>query len=312
MTRLHSGGRYRTDRVVAVRGELAGVRSGIAPTADSYALRRPTGTGFAVGRFPRDLLIRLTDYPDLPLRMSAHDTIKAGRSTLLLRLQLPIGGKMTSVAYKRARFKHWWKAVGALFRPNAVLRTWRLGRELERHGISTAAPLAAIVPSRWSWRKPSYLMTVWLDDTQNVSVYGQSLSDLPGRIRHRRARSAAKTVGQLLGTLHARGFSHRDLKPANILLVPDDSDGVEAYVIDLDGARQHRHVSRHRRLRNLSRLAVAADDCAATRSDQLRFLKAWLIASDADPADWKRWWRDLSRITRRRAMLRRRSGVRTR
>ncbi|MCA9069362.1 MAG: hypothetical protein KDA84_10585, partial [Planctomycetaceae bacterium] len=48
-------------------------------------LKRWRGMGYAVEGISRDTLIRLIDFPELPLRIHTRDTIKAGRSALLVR-----------------------------------------------------------------------------------------------------------------------------------------------------------------------------------------------------------------------------------
>ena len=39
---------------------------------------------------------------------------KQGNTALLVRAELPLSGRMTSVAYKRVSRKNWWKKLGAI------------------------------------------------------------------------------------------------------------------------------------------------------------------------------------------------------
>ena len=65
-------------------------------------------------------------------------------------------------------------------------------------------------------------------------------------------------------------------------------------MIDLDGARRHVWLSGSRRLRDLSRLALAMESqTLVTHSARLRFLLAYLKIR-GEPADaWKPLWKRL-------------------
>lgn len=265
-------------------------------------LKRARNVGYAAIGISRDTLIRLIDFPELPLRIHTRDTIKAGRSALLVRGEFPIGGRMVSVAYKRIERKNVWKVLSAWVFGNRTLRTWRMGLTLLRLGIPTAAPLFVVVPRWYLPGRPSYLACEWLGQGRNLSQYAQRLSELSPREAQKRLHSAASALGELVGKLHAKRISHRDLKAGNLLLVNRPSS-VEAYVIDLDGARRYVWLPRFRRLRDLSRLVSAMESHAGlTRTARLRFLMAYLKTSGETPADWKSHWRRLVLLAKRRGL----------
>src|SRR5690606_34782469 len=114
------------------------------PKPANRRLARGTRAGCAVPEFSHACLVRLLEYPALPLRIDTREIVKAGHTALIVRTELPVAGRLVPVAYKRVRRKNWWKVLTALLRPNAALRTWRLGHELLARGIATARPLAAI------------------------------------------------------------------------------------------------------------------------------------------------------------------------
>ncbi len=258
--------------------------------------------GYAVDCVSRDTLIRLIDYPELPLRIHTRDTIKAGRSALLVRGEFPIGGRMVAVAYKRVTRRTWWKVFSAWFSGNRTLRTWRMALRLQRLGISTPSPLLVVVP-RWHqpWR-PSYSAMEWLPQSLNLTAYAEWLQDLPLSEARLRLHSAAEQLGELIGTMHARGVSHRDLKAGNLLLI-NKSSSVEAFVIDLDGACRYVWLPRFRRLRDLSRLVRAMEaEKTLTRSARLRFLQSYLRSFGEVVDSWKSIWRQLARLAQKRQM----------
>jgi tRNA A-37 threonylcarbamoyl transferase component Bud32 len=256
----------------------------------------------------RDTLVRLVDFPELPLRIHTKDTIKAGRTALLVRGEIPIGRRMVSVAYKRIERRNGWKVLSACLFGNRTLRTWRMGLTLLRLGIPTAAPLLAVVPRWYRPANASYLACEWLSQGRNLTQYAAWLSELSPREAQERLYAAAKSLGDLVGKLHANRVSHRDLKAGNLLLVNKPSS-VEAYVIDLDGARRYVWLPRFRRQRDLSRLVLAMrSDSQVTNASRLRFLLAYLQASREQPFDWKLHWRRLARLTQERHLKKSRHG----
>lgn len=257
---------------------------------------RARGIGYAVHEFSRACLIRLIDYPEMPFRIATREIVKVGRTALIVRTDLPIDGRMVSVAYKRVRRRNWLKIWTGSIRKNRTLKTWQMGRTFLEHGIPTARPLAVIL-TRSRLARDAYLVTEWLHGAMNLDSYCRSLKSFPMLERHRKARSAAARLGDTLGRMHASGISHRDLKTGNLLLV-DRDEGVAAYVVDLDGAECKGRLPRSLRLKNLARLVVALDDVpAATHSLRLRFLKSYLSAAGDEPSDWKPFWNELNAVS---------------
>ena len=131
---------------------------------------------------------------------------------------------------------------------------------------------------------------------------------------HRRAQITRliAALAKLLRTMHERSLSDRDLKAANILIRTDPSDGtVSLSVIDLVGVRLIHPLPRHRRVQNLARLQISLSDVAGrTRTDALRFLRAYLPWGLSARNDWKGLWREIaSSIKGKRARNRRRGRI---
>lgn len=250
-------------------------------------------TAYAVAEFPRDLLIRLVECPDLPLRSGPAETIKAGNTALVVRASLPMHAGMASVAYKRIRRKTVLKKLTQAISRNRTLRTFLMGHRFLQHGIDTARPLAVIVPSRFDVASPSWLATEWVDG-ETVASFAARIAQLAPSARKSAADAAAIALGTLLGKIHAARITHRDLKSQNLMLRRTADGETRAAVIDLDGASFAGPAMSLRRWKDLARLAADAERWPVLRhSTRMRFLKAYLHAAGLKD-DRKSAWRRVS------------------
>lgn len=265
--------------------------------------RRGT-TAYAVADFPRDLLIRLAECPDLPLRSGPAETIKAGNTALVVRASLPMHAGMTSVAYKRIRRKTALKKLTQAITRNRTLRTFLMGHRFVQHGIETAQPLAVIVPSRFDVAAPSWLATEWLDG-ETVADAATRLEQLSPSAQKSIADAAAVSLGALLGKMHAAGITHRDLKSQNLMLKREADSETRAAVIDLEGAAVAGPAVSLRRWRDLARLAADAESWPiVSQTTRMRFLAAYLNAArlkDDSKSAWRRVSGFVTARQRRRA-----------
>lgn len=176
------------------------------------------------------------------------DTLKHDRTTTVVSVVL----SGTKFHLKRYNTKNLWHALRRLFRSSRALNCWRMARRFHAAGIATAPPAAVVQERIGPLRLRSYFIT--------ASVTGERLMDAL-RQRPELAPGLARRMGEVFTILARRRLSHGDFKATNILVT---ADGIPC-LLDLDGAKQHRCGTGHRR---------------AWRKDRERLLRNF----DADPA----------------------------
>jgi Ser/Thr protein kinase RdoA (MazF antagonist) len=223
---------------------------------------------------------------------------------------------------KRPRARDWRRQLRMLFGESRSMRAWRLGYELLHRDLPTARPLAVLERRAGPLVLDSVLLTEALPGAIDLEAF---LRRGWGTLGHCGARSAAgavargrerdwfllkREVSRLLvrevRRLQERGFAHRDCKPQNLLVL--DYPRRRLVWIDLDGVRRVGRLSRAQEIEPLIRLHVGLLEAPGlTRTDRLRFLKAW-CARYASPRDWRTTWRQVASAAERK--LRRQSARR--
>jgi tRNA A-37 threonylcarbamoyl transferase component Bud32 len=268
-------------------------------TTSSAACRHAAGRDYsamAIGEFNDGELARLVTSPERALSDPTATVVKQGRSALVVRVDLPIGGAETPTAYKRCGSRSWLRRIVRGLRPSAAVRNFRLGHRLLKLDIETPLPLIAVSPRWHNPLRPSYLATEWIDGSLPLDAFAKSASTSPAHRRVAR-RETARQLGRLIGTLHNRGYVHRDLKSAN-LLVRERDGRVEVFLIDLDGASRAYLGLKITRLKNLARLQQATARMACVSLTlRCRFVQFYL-AELGGAQDWKTVWRQVGRISK--------------
>jgi tRNA A-37 threonylcarbamoyl transferase component Bud32 len=246
------------------------------------------GVGHAVYDVPAETLEDLLVDPGRFLRQGIHAPVKMDHSSIVVEARLPLRGGPVRIAFKRLRVRRWWKRWLGYFRRSRAVAAWQLGHGLLARGVATARPLAACTPCGPARLRESYLATLWIEGAMDVHAYASRLAAYPEHERRRRVREAAASLGRLVGRMHAWRINNRDLKGNNLLLA-ERPDRVDAWLIDLDGVRVQRRLSARTRAKNLARFAVSMELYPwITRTDRLRFLRAYLSAhgQEAPPQKW--------------------------
>ncbi len=229
----------------------------------------------ALQDLPDDALLELSRCPDAPIWRHVEQPVKLSHSTLIVKATLPTRGGPMAVAYKCYRPRNGWKSLCRLFGRDRARRSWRLGQALFEREIPTARPLVMISPRRPWFGRRTYLATEWLEGAENLHLYGWRVAARDPQERSRRASQCARSLGRLLGRMHAWGISHGDLKATN-LLVAERGDQLDTYVIDVDDVRLTRRLLPRSAAADLSRLAVGlAAHPWVTRTTCCRFLREY-------------------------------------
>jgi serine/threonine protein kinase len=159
--------------------------------------------------------------------------------------------------------------------------------------------------------RETYLVTVKAEPSITLGDYLRTvLPDLPPDRRRAQVRRLTQALARLLRTMHERSLSNRDLKASNILIEGDpEAAEPRLSLIDLLGVQHLHPLPENRRVQNLARLQVSLSDFAGrTRTDALRFLRAYSPGSLSAGSGWKTLWQRVSRASRRKVAKNARSG----
>jgi tRNA A-37 threonylcarbamoyl transferase component Bud32 len=264
--------------------------------------------GHAVRDIGRDALAPLLADPDAPFAWPGVQVHKDSRSSTVVEFDLPVGGAIRRVIYKRFRVTERRDPWLGLVRRTAALRSWVLGQGLRERCLPTARPLAVLHRHRGGLPREGYLLAEKIEGAIDLHALMEGLSSRPVCERTAELRRRMEALARLLRQFHRRGLSHRDLKAPNLLTAAAPGDA-RFWFIDLVGVRRHRRVGRRSRAANLARLhASFARHPLVSRTEKLRFLRAYLAWGLRGKCGWKGWWRAIDAATRAKLAKNERTG----
>jgi tRNA A-37 threonylcarbamoyl transferase component Bud32 len=255
--------------------------------------------------------------PDAPFAWPDARLLKDSRTTTVAEVTLPVGGRPRRVIYKRFNRKKLLDPIYTLFRPSRAWRAWQNGQHLASRGIPTPPNLAVLARSSGGlrmlphqhWPHDTYLVTMKAEPAVTLGDHAATvLPTLPPEQRRQQVRRLTRALARLIRLLHERSLSHRDLKAANILIEGDpDAKLPHLSLIDLVGVQLEHPLSRHHQVQNLARLQLSlAHVPGRTRTDALRFLRAYQPWSLAARRAWKDLWREVADACERKTEQNRR------
>jgi tRNA A-37 threonylcarbamoyl transferase component Bud32 len=266
---------------------------------------------------PDDWRAALADPAGL-LHAPDAEVTKDSASSRVVRRQLRVGPHTVDVYIKRSHRKRAVRWLTDLFRPSRSLRAFRMGHALLARHIPTALPLAALERRVGPFLVDSILITETVGNSLPLSKFlnrylpaasdGEGASAANGPL----ARYVLWQLGRLIRQMHQAGFAHRDLKGGNLLVHWDETraaagrpDGggqmPEIVMVDLDGMRTVRHVSRRLEFRGLMRLNVSVLECpGVNHAGRLRMLMGYLRRPGSGHINFKPYWRLLQQWSGRK------------
>jgi tRNA A-37 threonylcarbamoyl transferase component Bud32 len=192
-----------------------------------------------------------------------------GPGASVSRVVLETRGGPLDLAVKWNHWRGWRAAIREALRGSRAARAARGADWLREIGLGHPESLAVAERRRFGLVSESFLITRFITGAEPLPAAIPALRASPAR-----RRGLAYALGELIGTLHARGLDHSDLKHSNLLLTPHDS----WVLLDLDALASARKLAWRRRVRALGQLEAYATDLYPwlPRSDRLRFLRAYL------------------------------------
>jgi hypothetical protein len=244
---------------------------------------------------------------DNPLDLIRRDRsglIKDSHSAMVCRAQLSTNDGPLDVVCKRSRPRTLLKKFYYLFCSSRNLKNWKRGYQLLNRNLPTARPLAVMERRVAGLLLDSIVLTEAIVGARDFDVLARmDFPHLdPTTLRHLKDDLIDELV-RLVKDLQAKGFAHRDFKAPNLLVQWDPAGDrpPRLTLVDLDGLVLRRRLSRRERLRPLMRLNVSLDEAKLiTRTDRLRFLRAYLIGPGRSDAGWKAIWQELAGMSRRK------------
>jgi tRNA A-37 threonylcarbamoyl transferase component Bud32 len=216
--------------------------------------------------------------------------VKDQRKIKVARLRLNIDNRERALYIKRYNsFSRRFKLLSP-FLESGALRSLRGAEILRKAHIASARPVAAIEKRKYGILLNSFFISDEIIGGKTADAYWrENLQNLAVAENIRRRRKFIQRLGELFRSLHSERIYHSDLKDANILAVNQDSDaGCGLFLLDLEGVRRCRRLTKRRRLKNLVQLYRTLGT-HLSKPQQLSFLRNYLDVSFLDRKQKRAW-----------------------
>jgi tRNA A-37 threonylcarbamoyl transferase component Bud32 len=225
--------------------------------------------------------------------------VKDQRKIRVARVPPPTAEARTAVYIKRYNAFSLRYRIQSLFCRSGALRALRGAAILRQAQIATAEPVAGVEVRRWGMLESSFYVTEEIIAATTADAYWRErLRGLAGALGCRARRRFLTDLGRLFRRLHSARIYHNDLKDFNILVREDPNRNEEFFVLDLEGVRRCRTLSARRRVKNLVQLNRTLGRLLS-RTEKLRFLKAYLVDEPASQAALALWAKKILSASRK-------------
>lgn len=145
---------------------------------------------------------------------------------------------------------------------------WEAMFKFHELGIPTMIPVAFGRDCR-----RSFVMTQAIENCTKLSDWMETDLEKPDGDARRQARWIVHRLARIVRTMHRARMHHQDLYLGHLLL-PNDPESQDIFVIDLGRVDGHLPWSRHWIIKDLAQLEFSSD--RFTRTDRVRFLQDYL------------------------------------
>jgi len=178
-----------------------------------------------------------------------------------------------------------------------AVRVWRLANAFLSRNLPTPKPVAEGCLRRLGFFSRSYFITEKIPKSRHLGEWLAS-EPAPGP-----KQELTRRLARLFARVHKMGFDHRDLKVQNFLVQEMPKSPPSIYCLDFEGVRFRRRVPLARVIQNLSRLNASVTlKGLVTRTDRLRFLKAYMGRLSSDRKLVRRIWQLTRKRTRQKLL----------
>jgi len=223
--------------------------------------------------------------------------LKRSSDVRVFRITITVGDTSMDIVCKHSITSTRLKGLLRRLRRTPERKTFENASFLLDVGINTPRPLA-LLECRGP-RSQSWLITQAVPQAVDLErIISGLIWDLDPGDMLRVKKSLIIAVVEQCRLMADHRIFHRDFKASNILVSDWETspDHPTVWIIDLDGLRRSVGAKKEAsQWRMIVRLAASLVSCyALTRTDCLRFLRAYLTATNHATADWKSRWHALA------------------
>ncbi len=203
------------------------------------------------------------------------------------RLRLPAG----TVFMKARKIGQLRRRLRTLFRPSAMREEWCKSWWLRSKGIATPEPLCVGEVRHHGMVCENFFISRWIEDARPLRTFlEESAVKLPPEQFQSLRSLVVKSLGHLLGTLHAAGAYHWEFHDMNILVV-GSPESPQFQPIDLDHLVIPNVFNESDRDWNFHQLRwylrKPIERWGLSPRDVVRFLRAYHSADPRCARDWR-------------------------